>query len=53
MFIDFTDSQATDLVIFLGLAKGKVKEMELLPKDEYLRTSMLRDIESLLKKFEN
>lgn len=53
MHIEISNNEITDLVIFLGLAKNNIEEMELLPKDEYLRTAMFRDIENLLKKFEN
>lgn len=51
--IELRDAEITNLIIFLGLAEGKVKEIKLLPEDEYLRTAMLRSIENLLKKFEN
>jgi hypothetical protein len=53
MHIEISDTEKTNLIIFLDLAKRSVEEMELLPNDEYLRIAMLRDLESLLKKFEN
>lgn len=53
MHIEISDAEKTNLIIFLDLAKRSVEEMELLPNDEYLRIAMLRDLESLLKKFEN
>lgn len=51
--IDLCDAEITDLIIFLDLAEGCVKDIKFLQEDEYLRTAMLRDIENLLKKFEN
>lgn len=53
MNIELSNTEITDLIIFLGLAKRNVEEMELLPEDEYLRITMLRDLDSLLKKLEN
>lgn len=53
MHIELSDSEITDLIIFLGVAEGYVKDMAFLPEDEYLRSAMLRNIENLLKKFEN
>lgn len=53
MHIEISDAEITNLIIFLDLAKRSVEEMELLPDDEYLRIAMLRDLESLLNKFEN
>lgn len=53
MHLEISNNEITDLLIFLGLAKNSIEGMELLPEDEYLRIAMLRDLESLLKKFEN
>lgn len=53
MYIEISDAEKTSLIVFLGLAKKDIEEMELLPNDEYLRIAMLRNLESLLKRFEN
>ncbi len=52
MHIEISDAEKTDLIIFLGLAEKSIEEMELLPDDEYLRITMLRNLESLLKRLE-
>lgn len=51
--IELSDAEITDIIIFLSLAEGCVKDIKFIPEDEYLRTAMLRNIENLLKKFEN
>lgn len=53
MIIEFTDSEITDLLVFLEMTKKQVQIMNLLPDDEHLRLAMINRIESLLKKFEN
>lgn len=52
MLIEFTDSEVTDLLIFLGMAEEQVKAMSLLPEDEHLRLAMQEHLKMLLTKFE-
>ena len=52
MPIECTDSEITDLLLFLNMAEEQVKAMNLLPEDEHLRLAMQERIKMLLAKFE-
>ena len=52
MLIELTDSEKTDLLIFLNMAEEQVKTMHLLPEDEHLRLTMQERLKMLLMKFQ-